>query len=80
LFIINNLINLKNKNKNKNNFNRCDSCVEQLFYRGSGSCPNCGQQLKKSDFREQVFDDTYIEKEIVVRKKLLKEYRKKNIV
>lgn len=52
---------------------RCESCVESLFYRGSGACPKCQKILKKNDFRELVFEDTYIEKEVQIRKKYIKE-------
>lgn len=54
-------------------FERCESCVEQLFFRGSGPCYQCKRILKKIEFRDQVFEDTYIEKEVQIRKKYLKE-------
>ena len=38
-------------------------------------CPNskCGRLLKKSEFRLQEFEDNYIEKEVSIRKKVMKE-------
>jgi CDK-activating kinase assembly factor MAT1 len=47
--------------------------VEQLFFRGSGPCHKCGKVLKKNEFRDKVFDDAFIEKEVAIRKKHLKE-------
>lgn len=58
---------------------RCETCVEQLFFRGSGPCPRCGRILKKNEFRDQVFEDTYVEKEIAIRKKFIKELEKRRI-
>ncbi len=34
---------------------------------------NCNKIIKKTDFRDQVFEDTYVEKEVVIRKKIMKE-------
>ena len=48
--------------------------MEQLFYRGTGQCFKCQKLLKKSDFRDLVYEDTYIEKEVAIRKKIMKEY------
>lgn len=52
---------------------RCESCVEQLFFRGSGACPKCSKLLKKAEFRDLIYEDTYIEKEVTIRKKIMKE-------
>lgn len=52
----------------------CETCVEQLFFRGSATCPTCNKSLKKADYREQVFEDSYVEKEIAIRKKILKDF------
>lgn len=48
-----------------------------MFFRGSAPCPKCARTLKKADFREQVFEDSYIEKEILIRKKMMKEFNEK---
>ena len=36
----------------------CESCVELVFIRESAPCPECGRSLKKSGFRNQIFEDT----------------------
>lgn len=36
----------------------CEACVDQLFVRESGSCPECNLPLRKSGFRTQLFEDT----------------------
>nr|XP_034324444.1 CDK-activating kinase assembly factor MAT1 [Crassostrea gigas] len=55
----------------------CETCVEALFVKGSGICPECGTALRKNNFRVQLFEDPFIEKEIEVRRKILKDYNKK---
>ncbi|VDD91889.1 unnamed protein product [Enterobius vermicularis] len=52
----------------------CRNCVENLFARNSGPCPQCGRTLYKKGFWEQTFDDPIIERENHVRKKLKKIY------
>ncbi|CAF0750264.1 unnamed protein product [Brachionus calyciflorus] len=51
----------------------CETCVEQLFFRGSGLCPKCNRTLKKNEFRDKIFEDTYIEKEVAIRRKYYKD-------
>lgn len=41
--------------------------------RGSGNCPVCNVTLRRVNFRIQFFEDAFIEKEIEIRKKVLKE-------
>lgn len=55
----------------------CENCVELLFVRGSGTCPECGTPLRRSGFRIQQFEDATVEKEVDIRKKILKDYNKK---
>ncbi|KAF6035961.1 hypothetical protein EB796_005728 [Bugula neritina] len=55
----------------------CESCVELLFVRGSGLCPECNVSLRRANFRLQFFEDASIEKEIEIRKKILKDYNLK---
>ncbi|MEE6494012.1 hypothetical protein FKM82_016994, partial [Ascaphus truei] len=55
----------------------CESCVELLFVRGAGSCQECATPLRKSNFRIQLFDDPTIDKEVDIRKKVLKIYNKR---
>nr|DBA14399.1 TPA: hypothetical protein GDO54_005374 [Pyxicephalus adspersus] len=55
----------------------CESCVELLFVRGSGTCQECNTPLRKSNFRIQLFEDPTIDKEVEIRKKILKIYNKR---
>lgn len=51
---------------------RCENCVEMLFVRGSGSCVQCDTPLRKSNFRVQLFEDPAVDKEVEIRKKVLR--------
>uniref|UniRef100_A0A0A9XRU3 CDK-activating kinase assembly factor MAT1 n=1 Tax=Lygus hesperus TaxID=30085 RepID=A0A0A9XRU3_LYGHE len=55
----------------------CESCVDLLFLKGSGSCPECNVPLRRSNFRVQLFEDPVVEKEVDIRKRVLKDYNKK---
>ncbi|XP_054278148.1 CDK-activating kinase assembly factor MAT1-like isoform X2 [Macrosteles quadrilineatus] len=55
----------------------CESCVDLLFLKGSGSCPECNIPLKRSNFRIQLFEDSGVEKEVEIRKRVLRDYNKK---
>uniref|UniRef100_A0A670HYY5 CDK-activating kinase assembly factor MAT1 n=1 Tax=Podarcis muralis TaxID=64176 RepID=A0A670HYY5_PODMU len=50
----------------------CESCVELLFVRGAGNCQECDTPLRKSNFRVQLFEDPAVDKEVEIRKKVLK--------
>ncbi|XP_045306792.1 CDK-activating kinase assembly factor MAT1 [Leopardus geoffroyi] len=50
----------------------CESCVDLLFMRGAGNCPECGTPLRKSNFRVQLFEDPTVDKEVEIRKKSAK--------
>ena len=52
---------------------RCEACVDSVFTRPSAPCPECGVALRRNHFRLQQFDDSYVEKEVDIRKKILKE-------
>jgi len=52
---------------------RCENCVEVLFIRGSANCPECGVILRRNNFRLQLFEDASVEKEVDIRRKVLKE-------
>jgi len=54
----------------------CDSCVELLFVKGSGACPACGVALRRSGFRIQLFEDPMVEKEVDIRRRVLKDFNK----
>ncbi|XP_069116825.1 CDK-activating kinase assembly factor MAT1-like [Argopecten irradians] len=55
----------------------CESCVDLLFIKGSGACPECGTALRRNNFRLQLFENAYIEKEVEIRKKLSRDFNKK---
>ena len=51
--------------------------LKTQLYRGQAPCPQCQINLKKTHFREQMFDDPAVDKEVFVRRKLLKIYNKR---
>jgi len=55
----------------------CDNCVDLLFAKGSGSCPQCNIPLRRHNFRFQVFEDASVEKEVDIRRRVLKDFNKK---
>nr|CAG4641135.1 EOG090X0BPM [Eulimnadia texana] len=55
----------------------CESCVDLLFVTGSGSCPECGIPLRRANFRVQLFEDSLVDKEVDIRKRILKDFNKK---
>uniref|UniRef100_A0AAX7TRK8 Cdk-activating kinase assembly factor MAT1 centre domain-containing protein n=1 Tax=Astatotilapia calliptera TaxID=8154 RepID=A0AAX7TRK8_ASTCA len=57
---------------------RCENCVEMLFVRGSSNCVQCDTPLRKSNFRVQLFEDPTVDKEVEIRKKVLKIYNKRD--
>uniref|UniRef100_A0A3Q2X5T3 CDK-activating kinase assembly factor MAT1 n=1 Tax=Haplochromis burtoni TaxID=8153 RepID=A0A3Q2X5T3_HAPBU len=56
----------------------CENCVEMLFVRGSSNCVQCDTPLRKSNFRVQLFEDPTVDKEVEIRKKVLKIYNKRD--
>ncbi|XP_078000953.1 CDK-activating kinase assembly factor MAT1-like [Glandiceps talaboti] len=55
----------------------CENCVELLFVRGSGACPQCHIALRRNDFRLRLFEDASVEKEVDIRKRILRDFNKK---
>lgn len=55
----------------------CESCVDLLFLKGSGSCPECKIPLRRTNFRVQMFEDAMVEKEVNIRKRILRDYNKR---
>lgn len=55
----------------------CTSCVQLLFIRGQAPCPECQMNLKKTAFREQMFDDPMIDREVHIRKGVLRIFNKR---
>lgn len=48
----------------------CDGCVSRLFSGGSGPCPTCGTNLRRSNYSVPRFEDVIVEKECRVRRRL----------
>ncbi|XP_026477962.1 CDK-activating kinase assembly factor MAT1-like [Ctenocephalides felis] len=55
----------------------CENCVDLLFLKGSGSCPDCNVPLRRSNFRVQMFEDPMVEKEVDIRRKVIRDFNKK---
>ncbi|XP_064474549.1 CDK-activating kinase assembly factor MAT1-like [Ornithodoros turicata] len=55
----------------------CESCVELLFVKGANACPQCNIALRRANFRLQVFEDAVVEKGVDIRKKILKDFNKR---
>jgi CDK-activating kinase assembly factor MAT1 len=55
----------------------CENCVNLLFIKGSGTCPTCEVNLRRANFRYQLFQDSFVEKEVDIRKKILKDFNKR---
>ena len=55
----------------------CQTCVDVLFTRPSAACPECSTPLRRSDFRIQQFEDAFVEREVDVRKKIVKIFNKR---
>ncbi|XP_030372588.1 CDK-activating kinase assembly factor MAT1 [Scaptodrosophila lebanonensis] len=55
----------------------CEACVDLLFLKGSGSCPECNVPLRRNNFRVQLFEDPMVEKEVDIRRRILRDYNKR---
>lgn len=55
----------------------CESCVNLQYARGQAPCYECGLNLKRSGFRIQLFDDPMVDREVHLRKKVLKIYNRR---
>ncbi|XP_046849188.1 CDK-activating kinase assembly factor MAT1-like [Xenia sp. Carnegie-2017] len=55
----------------------CLNCVDVLFTRPSAACPECSTPLRRSDFRVQQFEDLIVEKEVDIRKRIVKIFNKR---
>ena len=52
---------------------RCESCVDALFVHPTANCFECGRPLRRSNYRLQQFEDAIVDKEVNIRKNILKE-------
>ncbi|CAG0881542.1 unnamed protein product [Cyprideis torosa] len=55
----------------------CQSCVELLFAKGTGSCPECRIPLRRGNYRLQLYEDASVEKEVDIRRKIMRDYNKR---
>lgn len=55
----------------------CSTCVDVLFTRPSAACPQCKTALRRSDFRVQQFEDALVEKEVDIRRRIVKIFNKR---
>lgn len=55
----------------------CENCVELLFVKGSAACPQCNTALRRTNFRVQIFEDSSVEKELDIRRRILRDFNKK---
>ena len=49
-----------------------NSCI----FQGSGSCPECNIPLRRTNFRLQLFEDANVDKEVDIRRRILKDFNK----
>lgn len=54
----------------------CEKCIELMFANGSAKCYQCPTPLKRINFKKQLFQDSRVEKDIQVRRDLLKKFSK----
>lgn len=56
----------------------CESCVDRIFSLGPAKCPypKCHKTLRKNKFKNQLFEDINIEREVDIRKRVLAVYNK----
>ncbi|XP_015928701.2 CDK-activating kinase assembly factor MAT1 [Parasteatoda tepidariorum] len=55
----------------------CENCVELLFVKGSAACPQCNIALRRNNFRVQIFEDSSVEKELDIRRRVMKDFNRK---
>jgi CDK-activating kinase assembly factor MAT1 len=51
---------------------RCETCIDRIYTLGPAPCPQCGRVLRKAKFRKQTFEDTLVEREVDVRRRISK--------
>lgn len=54
----------------------CEKCVETAFANGSTKCFQCPTQLKRGNFKVQLFQDNQVEKDIQVRRDILRKFNR----
>lgn len=54
----------------------CEKCIDLMFANGSAKCYQCPTPLKRGNFKKQLFQDSQVEKDIQVRRNILREFSK----
>ncbi|XP_065195094.1 CDK-activating kinase assembly factor MAT1-like [Sycon ciliatum] len=55
----------------------CTNCIEAVFTHPTSNCLDCGKLLRRSEFRAQLFEDASVEREVDIRKRILRDYNKR---
>lgn len=55
----------------------CENCVDLLFLNDTGKCTQCNITLRRNNFRLKLFEDDLVEKEIDIRRRILRDFNKK---
>lgn len=54
----------------------CEKCIELMFANGVAKCYQCPTPLKRYNFKRQLFQDSQVEKDIQVRRDILRKFNK----
>lgn len=54
----------------------CEKCIELMFASGLAKCYQCPTPLKRGNFKKQLFQDSRVEKDIQVRRDILRKFNK----
>lgn len=54
----------------------CEKCIELMFANGAAKCYQCPTPLKRGNFKKQMFQDSQVEKDIQVRRDILRKFEK----
>lgn len=52
----------------------CEKCIDLMFATGAAKCYQCPTPLKRGNFKKQLFQDSQVEKDIQIRKDILKKF------
>jgi len=56
----------------------CDNCVEAVFLnKGAHNCHECGKSLRKNNFRIQIFENGAVEKEVDIRRRVMRDFNRR---
>lgn len=52
----------------------CENCIELMFASGTAKCYLCPTPLKRGNFKKQLFQDSRVEKDVQVRRDILRKF------